>query len=238
MLHPPNSAGDIVQLMRSSAKSVSRSPLGLLVPELQRFFPDPDGQPNDEVKDRLARFKHDLRTSAVLDVVQKHLTVGRAYVLTQDEEFELRKRVSQHFGMNPDGVKVVGSSQLGFSIAPTKRYRPFHDASDIDIAVISPEAFDRIWLQAHEYVEENGPWRQIEDFRKYLMMGWIRPDKLPREQSFAVASEWVSAMGEIGRLTKNGAFKIAAGLYRTHTFLESYQLRSTKLCQEELELES
>ena len=197
-----------------------------------------DAEPNSEVRRRLDRFRTDLRASEAIEVVRKHLTLGRSYILSQDDEYRIKSAVGAHFQIHPDAVKIVGSAQLGFSIAPQKRYKPFHEKSDIDLAVISDTAFDRIWLSAQEFKIKEGNWDNISGFRKYLMSGWIRPDMLPRSDAFPLTNEWFEMMGGLATTIRGGAFKISAGLYRNHAFLEMYQRGAVQSCKELGELET
>ena len=114
-------------------------------------------------------------------MVQKYITYGGCYLLGQDAYFELKAEVSAQFAVHPSEVLVVGSGKLGFSIVEGKRYRPFGDNSDIDIAIIAPQLFDGIWTNVFDYWHEVSSWRREQEFRNYLFRGWIRPDKLPPE---------------------------------------------------------
>jgi hypothetical protein len=194
-------------------------------------------EPNREVSRRLGRFRADLKVMQSVGIIRKYLTLGRSYVPGEDDEYRIKDAVSRHFGVHPDSVKVVGSAQLGFSIAPQKRYIPFHEKSDIDLAIISDLAFDRFWKLAEEYRVSAGQWENLSGFRKYLMSGWIRPDMLPRGDGFPATNEWLETMGELSTQIRGGAFKISAGIYRTHEFLEMYQLKSVESCRKLSELE-
>ena len=58
-------------------------------------------------------------------------------MLSQDKYFDLRSEVAGHFGLHPDEVLIVGSTKLGFRVAPSKQYRLFSDESDIDVVLVS-----------------------------------------------------------------------------------------------------
>ena len=193
--------------------------------------------PNTQVSARIAKFKADLRNMPAVDVTRKHVTFGNTYLLSPDEVFLLRSEISGHFGCHPAAVTIVGSAQLGVSIAPEKRYLPFHRKSDIDLAIVSDSVFDQIWMLARDYqATDPNRWGDVGMFRKYLMNGWIRPDALPLV-GFPRRTEWLEFLGNLKPRVKNGGFRLNAGLYRSHAFLEAYQLKSVEACRRALELE-
>lgn len=180
------------------------------------------------------QLKADLATLPTHSVVRKHITSGDCYILNHDDYFTLKDEVAGHFGVHPNDVFAVGSSKLGFSIARKKRYRPFTDTSDIDLAVVSSSLFDGIWEEVFNYRNEVGYWSQEEEFKHYLFRGWIRPDKLPPAHSFSTGAEWWNFFRELTSSGRYGVYKISAGLYRTNHFLESYQSICVKECQSAL----
>ncbi|WP_328625884.1 hypothetical protein OHA88_14855 [Streptomyces sp. NBC_00353] len=52
-------------------------------------------------------------------------------------------------------VQLVGSARLGYSMNPSKNYRKFHEGSDLDIAVISPELFEKAWGELRDIIEDD-----------------------------------------------------------------------------------
>jgi predicted nucleotidyltransferase len=165
-----------------------------------------------------------------------HITFGDSYILDQDQHFELKAEVAEHFEIHPSEVLVVGSGKMGFSIARGKRYRPFCDESDIDVAIISDRLFDKIWEQVFEYWAEAGYWHQEDAFKKYLFRGWVRPDKLPPSDRFEIRRDWWEFFRELTRREAYGPYKVAAGLYKSWHFFEAYQSICVKECRQDLEL--
>jgi hypothetical protein len=156
-------------------------------------------------------------------MVQKHVTYGDCYALSQSSYFRLNAKVAQEFGIHHSEVLLVGSGKLGFSIVDSKRYRPFGDTSDLDIAIISTPLFDEMWIDVFEYWRFGGYWPELDQFRKYLFRGWLRPDKLPPEQSFIRRRHWWEFFRELTNSQDFGPYQIRAGLYKSWHFLESYQ---------------
>lgn len=183
---------------------------------------------------RVAKFKEDLRARSHSSVVRRHITFGDCYILDSDQEFDLREAVAARFDLHPNDIFVVGSAKLGFSIAPHKRFRPFANRSDIDLAVISPALFDQLWEAAFLYRASVGFWDKEQDFVRYLSQGWIRPDKLPTGPFFPQSDDWFGFFRTLSSSGRFGRYKIAAGIYRSHFFFENYQLASVAGCHTEI----
>lgn len=124
-----------------------------------------------QIEERRARFKIDVRRFAPSSVVDRHVIFGDSYILDKDSYFRLKEQVADHFKIHPPQVVMVGSGKLGFSIAPHKRYRSFGETSDLDIAIVSPNLFDRIWEEVFKARGTLGYWPGESDFSYYLMQG-------------------------------------------------------------------
>ena len=179
-----------------------------------------------DIPARVRRFQDDILSFPDSMMVQKYITHGDCYLLGEDAYFGLKAEVSAQFGVHPSEVLVVGSGKLGFSIVEGKRYRPFGDTSDIDIAIISPHLFDRIWTDVFDYWRERSFWPEAREFRDYLFRGWIRPDKLPPEGEFRFRKEWWGFFRQIESQREYGPYKIRGAIWRSWHFLESYQIIS------------
>jgi len=185
---------------------------------------------------RLTEFKRDLPRMVASRIVRRYITFGECYVLNEDQHFGLKSEIAQQFQIHPNEVVVVGSGKLGFSIAKNKRYRPFANTSDIDIAVVSSRLFDDIWKQVFDYWDKNRYWNGLDNFKRYLFEGWIRPDVLP-QRSFSLTKDWWEFFRQLTSAGSYGPYKISAGLYKSWDFLESYQSIAVKQCQQELEID-
>jgi hypothetical protein len=119
---------------------------------------------------------------------------------------------------------MVGSSKLGFSISPIKKFRDIQDDSDVDIAIIDSDLFDMYWENVFEYninlvsrsEEEDDMYRR---FLEYFFKGWLRPDLLP--YSFKGKQEWFDFFLSIS-YKQYGGRKIAAAVYRNEYFFMKY----------------
>ena len=187
-----------------------------------------------EIDSRIVAFKNDLSQIKPLHAVRKHIIGGNCAIISDNSYFELRQEVSERFDVHTNEVLVVGSSKLGFSIAPRKRYRHFSETSDIDVVVVSDVLFDTAWKRVHQYWLDGGYWENAGEFKKYLFRGWIRPDKLPDEVTFDFALEWWEFFNSLTSSGKYSAYKIAGALYKNWYFLESYQLKGVCECVNDL----
>ncbi len=74
----------------------------------------------------------------------------REYLKKPDHALEYDRMkifMSDHLGVHPNNIAIVGSAKLGFSITPKqdKYLLPFSCGSDIDIAIVSPQIFRDSW---------------------------------------------------------------------------------------------
>lgn len=192
----------------------------------------PEGR---DVTSRLALFKADLKVKSAQEVVRRHISFGDCFALDEEQHFQLKSAVASQFDLNPVDVFIVGSAKLGFSIAPSKRYRHFGNYSDIDIAVVSDRLFDRVWEEAYEYARKGGYWEAQRQFERYFFKGWIRPDMLPSSPIFGFSNAWWEFFRTLTASHNFGPFRIRAGIYRGNRFLEGYQEKAVSACKEELE---
>ena len=190
--------------------------------------------PTSKKKKTLSLFKTDLLRLDTLTIVRKHLLFGDTYSLPSDQYFELRREVADGFEIHPSEVIMVGSGKIGFSIVPTKRYRPFSDTSDIDLALLAPILFDEIWDQVYEFDHQKNFWPQANQFKKYFFRGWIRPDLLPNSKLLPLGNRWFDFFRLLTNSRKYGGIKISAALYKNWKFLESYQAICVNQCIEEI----
>lgn len=187
-----------------------------------------------EVLLKIERFKNDLYIMNTHSLYNKYITWGDCYVMSDESHNYLREQIAEHFRIDPNYVVVVGSAKLGFSIARGKRYRQFikvtdigNDSgydhpSDIDVAIISPDLFDAIWMEVFDYWSDGGsvdyltwPNRDRKDFMKYLFRGWIRPDKLPTSSTLNLYKNWWEFFEQLPSTGSFGSSKIAGGIYKS-----------------------
>lgn len=184
-----------------------------------------------QIKDRIKKFRDDLLQYDVANLVQRYITYGDCYALSNDEYFALKQQVAQNFKIHPAEVIVIGSAKLGFSIASAKRYREFGNSSDIDVALCSRPLFDEFWRDVFDYWARGEQWAELGEFRKYLFRGWMRPDKLPPSNSFTRSKEWWEFFRNLTATRSFGPCKITGALYSDWHYLEAYQQKCVHECK-------
>jgi hypothetical protein len=181
------------------------------------------------IQERVDRFKQGLEKHDSRTMVHRFVLGADCYALTHDSHMLLKETVAKHFAVPSMEINIVGSAKLGFTISPENpRYRAFGDDSDIDIAIVSSQLFDTYWEATYELGTDGGilPW--LGQFRRYLYRGWIRPDLWPRDISFSIATEWWDFFRDLSTSGEFDNLKIRGGLYRTWSFLESYQAEAVE----------
>lgn len=98
-------------------------------------------------------FRDELRAAPAHDFYQQMIFSNEAYVfsLGQDQPAasrsydKFKERVSSHFDVSRHNVCLIGSGKTGYSLAPQKNFKLYNSESDIDVVIVSPHRFDRLW---------------------------------------------------------------------------------------------
>jgi len=137
---------------------------------------------------------------------------------------------------------VVGSAKLGFAFLDKpprngigykpayRRYEP--GESDIDIAVVSPVLYGRIWQDLARYGanQQRFPWR-TKDLADYMLHGWIRPDKFPVAAPQR-CNDWKAVVNTVGGSKHFRYKRLRCGIYHSRYFLKIYQQRGVLAAQQ------
>ena len=137
-----------------------------------------------------------------------HIRFRRDIANSVQSEFEIK--------CHPLEVVVCGSAHLGFSPSPTEKLgRPFDvEKSDIDVAVLLPELFDRWWYELLEIRADDVSRRRIAD---NLLNGLIDPQTV--HQDTEIGKKWWRLFG---RMTAVGNNKVRGRIYRSAWFMQNY----------------
>ena len=155
------------------------------------------------------------------------------------DEFDFKKDISENLNVHVRDIIIVGSGKLGFSLKPyiSKSKKSFYNfyefdfkwkqnnynkKSDLDIAIISSELFDRQFVNLYnessfyrqEYVEE---WGKRPDFAKYLLKGRLATRFLPSKFKLSDEIKDVQEKYQI----KFGR-EINIEIYKSWYFFETY----------------
>lgn len=179
-------------------------------------------------------FKKDLNTLNSNQLFRKYILTGQAFALDNSKYYQLKEEVCDYFEIEFNDIVLVGSGKLGFSIKPSKRYEEFGNESDIDIAVVSTELFQKVWKEAFLYKKSGAYWPKSNIFFQYLSEGWIRPDKLPSSRFFDFTEKWWTFFNQITSNGRYGHVKIRGGLYHSWFFLQEYQKICIQQCIDEI----
>jgi hypothetical protein len=118
---------------------------------------------------------------------------------------------------HPHHVVICGSAHLGFSAAPNEKLGTTFSftKSDIDVAILLPELFDRWWLELVDTRVRLGERRS--EIADHLFNGYINP-QVVRDYT-ATGREWWRLFG---RLTVGKFNKVRGRIYRDPQFMENY----------------
>jgi predicted nucleotidyltransferase len=174
----------------------------------------------------------------ITDFCRKYLIHGTPYIFNnrENEYYEFRKKISNQFNIAFYEIYITGSAKLGFS--PFKQ-KLFDYDSDIDVAIVSPQLYEKMLEPIYYYQMELRKARksitvtelkQYHDFLEYTAIGWIRPDKLPL--SFGVdilKQEWFDFFKSISYgKSEIGNYKVSAGVFKSYSHFEKYTISSLK----------
>lgn len=182
----------------------------------------------------LSDFKSDLPVLDTLAILNKYVYCENCAKLSPAEHTALKTRIAGKFGVAQDQIFIVGSAKLGFSIAPEKRFREFNDSSDIDVAIVCPELYLKIWYEIFNYSRSGSYWANAKECEHYCFRGWIRPDKLPLSQAYPFAKEWWDFFQALTRSNQFGPYEIRAAIYHSKPFIDGYQRLSIDMCKQHL----
>ena len=171
-----------------------------------------------------------------LNFTQKYLFHGIPEVFQgrENDYFEFRNKIANKFNIGFHEVFVVGSAKLGFSYFNDTE---FSFDSDIDVVLVNSDLFENFYYKISDYQYKLDRLHKQVDleelktynvFLRYLVKGWMRPDKLPTSfQINLLKTEWFDFFESIsyGR-SEVGNYKVAAGLFKNYSYLEKYYTKS------------
>ncbi len=182
-----------------------------------------------------------------LNFIRKYFFHGVPYVFKgrEDDYFDFRSLISNHFDIGFHEVFIVGSGKFGFSyIKKTK----FSYESDIDVVLVNESLFDYYYEKICNYQYEMDKYhktisidekREYAEFMRYFIKGWMRPDLLPISfQMELLKDEWFNFFQSISHnKSKVGNYKVAGGLYKNYNYLEKYYVNSINAYYKKISIE-
>ncbi len=171
---------------------------------------------------------------ALLETCQRYLLHGTPHVFSgrEDSFFNFRRRIADKFSVGFHEVFVVGSAKLGFSLYKNKQ---FYFDSDIDVVIVSEYLFNTFMEKIRAYQKKLrrsrgtvtvNELKMYHKFLEYIVLGWIRPDKLPLSFKLSdLKDDWFTFFKSISYdKSEVGNYKVTAGIFRSYIHLEQYLL--------------
>jgi hypothetical protein len=178
----------------------------------------------------------ELRVERILDA---YYHSGTPYVFQENADAHgvfkrnVANEIRSAFGLSchPLDVVICGSAHLGFSAAPNENFgKPFSfTESDIDVAILLPELFDRWWLELVDpRIGVDLRERRI-DIADHLLNGFINPQFV--RDSSPIGKRW----WDLFRTLDAGSLKRVRGrINRNPHFMQNYHRLSVIRGREKL----
>ena len=135
---------------------------------------------------------------------------------------EWRVSLGAGLGVDPLCIVVVGSTAVGVSLSPSKDklFKPYHDESDVDVAIVSPHHFDEAW----RYLRSLGPLDQLKTSSKAIagLLQWHRKSlvfdgTIATERLLPYLTygpDWLAALGRAARMAPTQDRDVNVRVYR------------------------
>lgn len=190
---------------------------------------------------KLAALEARLGTQEPLESVVDNIIADDRPWLFRDHQHSyaaLKAHLSAHLELDDIDSLIVGSAKCGFSLAPDTFGRPFSDASDIDIALISPALFDELWsaMLDWRYPWHTSKWHSrtstwaVHHLEEHIA-GFVDPgqfrvpmagyEKIPREVRDR-RTQWFDALRLAENIGPARGHSIHGRLYRSVNHLKRY----------------
>ncbi len=197
-------------------------------------------------------FKEILKTTAPDNVTRQYIFQGTPYVFRDQPRLmnTMRDSLCPTLRLRPEDVVIIGSGRLGYSVAPAKFPRQFHNGSDIDVLVVNAKLYDTIWsgfLRWHYIAKGPGfggrdrDW--MSDRRRELVAGWVNPDALLYEAlRFSrvlkplrnTQVRWFNAFQSLSLIQDFASRHVSGRLYRTWDHALQYHPSGLRQLRNEL----
>lgn len=143
-----------------------------------------------------------------------------------------RHLVASALEVDPMAIQLMGSARLGYSMNPKKGFRRFNTKSDLDIAVISPELFEKAWAELRAITEDEIFAKNRRYLLKLVFEECIALDIVLPRLSFG--EKWSRArdlfVEGLGDTFAN--CEVNYRLYRSHGSLRNYQIKSVSIARD------
>lgn len=167
-----------------------------------------------------------------LRIARKYIIHGTPFVFKdrEDDYYEFRDFIAKKFDIGFHEVLILGSAKLGYSY---HKDSVFSKESDIDVALVNEKLFENFFdtICTFQYNKSRGLFTTTRDeekeynqFLKYLVRGWMRPDKLPRRILVGdIRKDWDEFFKSISYgKSPVGNYIVNGGVFKNFHYLERY----------------
>lgn len=184
-----------------------------------------------------------LENEPLEQIAQTYILDGTPYVFRDDQAAfdQLLDHLSTELSVAGTDIRVIGSARIGFSLDPTNFARPFGQASDLDIVVVSAELFDVVW---HTTVRWHYPrrigrlprtdWEWSNRRRKELYWGWFRPEAIKYPERLQrlsmlrplqeLSTRWFNAFQSLSQYPALAPWEASGRLYQSWEHVLMYHV--------------
>jgi hypothetical protein len=173
-------------------------------------------------------FERIIQEKPIPEFVQEYLFDGVPYCFKDNPNIfnTFRQTICSKFNIHPQNLTIVGSAKIGFSLSPDKYGRPFSDASDIDVVLVSEELFQDLWLKLIEFkkttVYRLNKYHQnrFYELQAILFYGSIRLDMISSD--FPFAREWWEFFNILSTDKRFGPRQVRAMIFKSWRHVSYY----------------
>jgi hypothetical protein len=143
-----------------------------------------------------------------------------------------KRTLAKKIEVDPACITIVGSAATGASLNPSKNFKLFDEASDIDVAIISPYHFAIGW----RYLRMNGARRLRVDARtriawdehvnRYIYWGTLATDRLLGVLPFGL--QWLTATSDIAQIAPTIGRSVNLRIYTDYDSLRAYHVQGVR----------
>jgi hypothetical protein len=155
------------------------------------------------------------------------------FIDDHEVEFSIRDRVRRLYQIPLSSVQIIGSAKTGFSLVKKTEFKK--GASDLDLAIIDPAMFAKIWEEAHQISNgfEATKFNDLPNaegeiligsgqkrFLQYIQRGIIAPDFLPQGE---LRRNILANFARVTQSYRDNFSKISAFFYFSEYFFQVKQ---------------
>lgn len=132
--------------------------------------------------------------------------------------------------VDPHDIVLTGSAAIGYSLSPSKNFRPYNEKSDIDCGIISSHHFEVAWRYLRQsrssWLSLNGSTKAaIASHQKnYVFSGTIATDRILALLPFG--QNWQIALDNAGKGQPVDGREVKLRIYKDYDALRYYQAKN------------